>query len=163
MISIVVAMDKNGGIGKDNSMPWHFKKDMRYFKELTWGHPVIMGRKTFDSLPERFKPLPGRENIVLTRKESFGSGYEDVISFDSVDKVLNYCKNKDCFVIGGAEVYKAFLPYADRLYITYIDAEYEVDTHFPAFDKDDFVLLNEQRETENGVTLRFVVLERKSK
>ncbi len=161
MISIVVAMDKNGGIGKDNSMPWHFKKDMKYFKELTWGHPVIMGRKTFDSLPERFKPLPGRENIVITRKEDFGKGYENLKSFNGVDKVLNYCRDKDCFVIGGAEVYKAFLPYADKLYITYIDAEYEVDTYFPTFDKNDFVLVNEQRETENGVTLRFAVLERR--
>jgi dihydrofolate reductase len=163
MLAIVVAMDKNNGIGKNNTMPWHFKKDMKYFKELTWGHPVVMGRKTFDSLPTRYKPLPGRENIIITRKPDLSIEFENVKVFNGVKEVLKYCKNKDCFVVGGGQVYNSFLPFVDKLFITYIEDEYGVDTYFPKFDINNFDKVNEVVEEENGITLRFVVLERKNK
>lgn len=130
MISFLVAMDRNRLIGRDDDLPWHLPADLRYFKKLSTGHPVIMGRKTFDSIG---KPLPGRKNIVLTRNPEFE--HEDVDVFHSAEDFLKsgIPFGKECFVIGGARIFETFISYADRLYITRIDAEFEGDTYFTVF------------------------------
>jgi dihydrofolate reductase len=121
----VVAMAKNRVIGKDNRLPWHFKSDMKHFKELTLGHTVIMGRKTFESIG---RPLPGRENFVLSRTSK---EYQGVRRFDSVEKAFKEVKTKHCFVIGGSQVYKETLSHVKGIYLTAIDQEFEGDTFYP--------------------------------
>ena len=121
-ISMIAAVGKNLELGKNNDLIWHFKEDMKFFKETTMGHPVIMGRKTFESLP---KALPGRKNIVT-----------------SVEEAIKHAEaeNTDAFVIGGGRIYTEFLPYADNLYLTEINAEYpDADTYFPDFNKSDYI------------------------
>ncbi|MCQ2009088.1 MAG: dihydrofolate reductase [Sporolactobacillus sp.] len=142
MISFLVAMDQNQLIGRENQLPWHLPDDLRYFKQTTMGHPIIMGRKTYDSIG---KPLPGRENIVLTHNPEFNQN--QVKCFSSVESFLKSgtAFGRECFIIGGAGIFKAFLPYADRLYITHIDAEFEGDTYFSGFQKQNWRLL---RSTE---------------
>ncbi|MCO7125694.1 dihydrofolate reductase [Sporolactobacillus shoreicorticis] len=138
MISFLLAMDQNQLIGRDNQLPWHLPSDMRYFKQTTMGHPVIMGRKTYDSIG---KPLPGRENIVLTHNPEFSQN--QVTCFLSVEEFLRSgsAYGRECFVIGGAGIFKAFLPYADRLYITHVDAEFEGDTYFTGFIRQEWRLI----------------------
>ncbi|MCL1631776.1 dihydrofolate reductase [Sporolactobacillus sp. CPB3-1] len=139
MISFLLAMDRNQLIGRDNQLPWHLPDDLRYFKKITWGHPIVMGRKTYESIG---RPLPGRENIVLTRNSNFTE--KGARHFTSVDELMNsgIAYGRECFVIGGAAVFKAFMPYADRLYITHIDAEFEGDTYFTDFHMSDWHLIS---------------------
>lgn len=139
MISFLLAMDRNQLIGNKNELPWHLPNDLRYFKKKTLGHPVVMGRKTFDSIG---KALPDRENIVLTHNPDFSN--DDVTSFPSVDAFLNsgIAYGHECFIIGGAGIFKAFLPFADRLYITHIDAEFEGDTYFTGFNSEEWRLVS---------------------
>jgi dihydrofolate reductase len=137
MISMVVAMDKNNGIGKDNKLLWHLPQDLRYFKELTQGYPIIIGRKTYESIVSKIgKPLPNRLNIVMTRDRDYPAPKEVIVS-ESVDMALTSAKYfaKDIFVIGGSTVYEQFMPYVDRLYVTEIDEEFEVDAYFPQIDQ----------------------------
>ncbi|SFF98566.1 dihydrofolate reductase [Sporolactobacillus nakayamae] len=139
MISFLLAMDRNQLIGIKNELPWHLPNDLRYFKKKTLGHPVVMGRKTFDSIG---KPLPGRENIVLTHNPYFSEDH--VTTFSSVDAFLKSgtAYGHEYFIIGGAGIFKAFLPFADRLYITHIDAEFEGDTYFTGFNSDEWRLVS---------------------
>ncbi|WP_010631246.1 dihydrofolate reductase [Sporolactobacillus vineae] len=138
MISFLVAMDRNGLIGRNNQLPWHLPDDLRYFKRKTMGHPVIMGRKTFESMG---KPLPGRQNIVLSRNPGFHPDGVSVVP--SVEAFLSEGQTfgKECFVIGGAHIFKAFISFADRLYITKIDAELDGDTYFTSFNAGDWKLV----------------------
>ena len=126
--SIIVAADKNGLIGKNGKLPWHFPEDLQWFKETTGKSPVVMGRKTFDSLPKRFKPLPNRENIVVTRNVPI----EQQPSLKYVTNI-NQIEHPKVFFIGGAEIYKLALPLIDHIYLTRIPGEYEGDTYFPAW------------------------------
>ncbi|TGB00426.1 dihydrofolate reductase [Sporolactobacillus shoreae] len=139
MISFMLAMDQNALIGRDNSLPWHLPDDLHYFKKKTVGHSVIMGRKTFDSMG---KPLSGRHNIVLTRNPDFAP--EGVSVCHSVEELLSsgLTYGKECFVIGGAHVFSALITYADRLYITKIDAEFEGDTYFESFEDREWHLVS---------------------
>ncbi|MFP4077955.1 MAG: dihydrofolate reductase [Bacillota bacterium] len=156
-LSIMVAMDKNRVIGKDNTLPWHFKDDLRYFKNVTSGHTVLMGRKTFESIKASLGgPLPGRRNIVLSRTASTLQGAEVIRDATAYLKKAA-SKEEEIFVIGGAEVFKACLPYANRLYITFIDGEYEGDTYFPDVD---MTAYEKTKETSKG-PLTFTVYERK--
>lgn len=141
MISFLLAMDRNGLIGRGNKLPWHLPDDLRYFKETTWGHPVIMGRKTFESIG---KALPGRENSVLTQNLDFSA--PGVTCYHSAEEFLHAGKayGNECFVIGGAKIFDLFLPYADRLYITHIDAEFEGDTYFKGFREKDWRLVSQR-------------------
>lgn len=136
-ISMIAAVGKNLELGKNNDLIWHFKEDMKFFKETTMGHPVIMGRKTFESLP---KALPGRKNIVIsTNPEYKADGAEVVASVEEAIKLAE-AENTDAFVIGGGRIYTEFLPYADNLYLTEIDAECpDADTYFPEFNKSDYI------------------------
>lgn len=127
-LALIVAHDPNLVIGKDGTLPWHYPEDLKHFKRTTMGNPVLMGRVVFEELNE--KPLPGRENVVLSRSKD----YAPVPTFDSVDKALEYLKeNEWVFVIGGANVFNQLIPKADKLIVTEIYQEYEGDTYFPEY------------------------------
>jgi dihydrofolate reductase len=131
VISLVVAVSKNGVIGRDGGLPWHISSDLKRFKAITMGKPVIMGRKTWESLPKR--PLPGRRNIVLTRaSHSIGEGAEMVSS--PADALALVQDVEEMCVIGGGEIYRQFLPLAQRIYLTEVDLEVDGDTQFPKLD-----------------------------
>jgi dihydrofolate reductase len=131
MISFVVAVSRNGVIGREGGLPWHISSDLKRFKEITMGKPVIMGRKTWDSLPR--KPLPGRRNIVITRQPDFAAEGAEVVA--TPEAALGLCAGApEVAVIGGGEVYRLFWPMVDRLYLTEVDLEVEGDTHFPDLD-----------------------------
>jgi dihydrofolate reductase len=135
LVSLVVAAAVNGVIGRDNRMPWHLTEDLAHFKRLTLGHPVVMGRKTHESIVATLgKPLPGRTNIVLTRQAGFGA--PGCIVASSLDAALAAASEaEEIFVIGGAEIYRLALERADRLYLTRIDAAFEGDATFPELDR----------------------------
>lgn len=141
---IVAAVAENNVIGKDGDIPWHIPEDMEHFRELTEGFPVIMGRKTFQSLPDSFRPLPNRKNIVLSRSGFEAEGAETVESLeDAYSLAENYEK---VFVIGGSAVYKLALKDMDRLEITRVHGEYEGDTFFPEIDMETWNVIS---RTEN--------------
>lgn len=130
VISIIVAMDRNRLIGSGGSLPWHLPADLRYFKQTTMGKPVIMGRKTHQSIG---KPLPGRLNIVVTRDREYPAPGCTVAS--SIDEAIDAAPDtEEIMIIGGAELYRQALPRAGRIYLTRIDAEFEGDIWFPQFD-----------------------------
>jgi len=159
MISLIFAMDRNNGIGFNNRLPWYLPADFSYFKKVTMGQPIIMGRKTFESIG---KPLPGRLNIVITRSTSFSR--EGCIVVDSLNKVKELIKNKEAFIIGGAEIYRAFLPIADKLYITVIDKTFEADTFFPEIDYSKWELVSSElgvKDEKNPLDYTFFVYQRK--
>ena len=149
MINIIVARNNNNSIGKDNKLLYHIKEDMKRFKQLTIGNTVIMGSKTYLSLPN-IKPLKDRKNIVLTKhekefiniisKEHPFSKYDNLIVANDIQSIIDYYRNslEELFVIGGGEVYKQFLPYANKIYLTQIDDNKNGDTYFN-FNKEDFV------------------------
>jgi len=134
LVSLVVAAAANGVIGRDNQMPWHVPEDLAHFKRLTLGHPVVMGRKTYESILAALgKPLPGRTNIVLTRQAGFEA--PGCIVAASLDAALAAVREAvEIFVIGGAEIYRLALAHADRVYLTLIDAAFDGDATFPALD-----------------------------
>jgi dihydrofolate reductase len=139
---LIAAVARDGIIGNDNALPWHLPEDLKHFKELTTGHAVIMGRKTWESLPERFRPLPGRHNLVVTRNAAYAApGATVVHSLAEARQKVGAGSTANptdtapvAFVIGGAELYAHALPLADRLELTEIDAAFPGDTHFPAVD-----------------------------
>jgi dihydrofolate reductase len=133
MISIIVAIARNGVIGAGGEMPWHISEDLRYFRRITTGHAVIMGRRTFESLG---RPLPGRTNVVVTRRSDYHPAGTEVVH--SIEEAVR--KYPDAFVIGGGEIYRQALLLADRLYITLIDADFEGDTHFAEWSEADWHL-----------------------
>lgn len=126
MISIIVAVAQNGVIGCHNRLIWHISEDLKRFKTLTTGHPVIMGRKTYESIG---RPLPNRRNIVVSRNADLTIEGVEVVA--SLERAIEMCENDDPFVIGGGEIYRAALPLADRLYLTQVDQSPEGDTFFP--------------------------------
>jgi dihydrofolate reductase len=160
MIALIAAMDQNRLIGRDNALPWHLPADLRYFKETTTGHVVVMGRKTFESIG---KPLPNRINVVLTSQpDYFAPGCLTVRSTDEVLWLTD--KARQIFVIGGAEVFRQFLPLADRLYLTHIDHAFAGDVYFPAFDPGDWELVfakQGEKDAENPYDHRFHVYARR--
>jgi dihydrofolate reductase len=136
IISLIAALAQNRVIGKDNDLPWRLPDDMKFFMQSTKGHYVIMGRKNYDSLQDKFKPLPQRTNIVVTRQKDLHA--PGCIVVNAVEKALDIAKQnneQEAFVIGGAEIYKIALPLAHRLYLTEIHAHVQGDTYFPEFDK----------------------------
>lgn len=134
-VSMIAAVGRNLELGKNNDLIWHFKEDMKFFKDTTMGHTVVMGRKTFESLP---KALPGRKNIVISSNSEYQAQGATVVT--SVDEALRIADNEEIFVIGGGKIYSEFLPYADNLYLTEIDAECpDADTYFPQFNKADYI------------------------
>jgi len=162
MISLLVAMDKDNVIGKNNDLPWYLPKDLRFFKELTTDKNVIMGRKTFDSIG---KPLPNRRNIVITSKDmDFPEGVETVDSLQGVYDLDARHPDKEWFVIGGGEIFKQILPKADRMYITRIEESFDGDTFFPTFDEDEWTLTSKvegERDERNPYEYYFLQYDRK--
>jgi dihydrofolate reductase len=131
MISFVVAVARNGVIGREGGLPWHISSDLKRFKEITMGKPVIMGRKTWESLPR--KPLPGRRNIVITQQRGYVAEGADVAESPQA-ALLMVPDAPEVAVIGGGEIYRLFWPQVDRLYLTEVDLVVDGDTHFPAVD-----------------------------
>jgi dihydrofolate reductase len=165
IISMIAALASNRVIGKNNDLPWKLPDDMKFFMETTKGHHTIMGRKNYDSIPNKFKPLPNRTNIVVTRQKNFDA--PGCIVVDSVEKGLDIAsKNQESetFIIGGAEIYKLGLPHATRLYLTEIDAEIEGDTRFPIFNKNEWKETSRQRHNKDdrhAYAFDFVVYDKK--
>lgn len=136
-IALIVAMDLERGIGRDNDLMWHMPNDMKFFKDTTKGEIVVMGRKNYDSIPEKYRPLPGRENVVLTRTAGFEA--ENCQIFNSLEACIEFYKNeteRTVFIIGGGQIYKLALEAGiiDEMYITHINHKYGADTFFPDFD-----------------------------
>lgn len=140
MVSIIVAVAENGTIGDKNTLLWHIKEDMRFFRTTTSGHAVIMGRKTFESLGSR--PLPKRTNIVITRA---AREFEGALTAHSLEEAVHLAgDDSEIFVIGGAQIYAEALKIADRLYLTRVHHPYEGDTSFPTFNIDEWRLVSEE-------------------
>ena len=138
-LSLLVAADENNVIGKDNKLPWHLPNDLKYFKNLTWGMPILMGRKTFDSIG---KALPGRKSIVITRNKDWA--HENVEVVLSIEEAISSAKADDIneiFVIGGAEIFSSSFDKADRIYLTRIHHQFDGDVYFPELQVDDWALV----------------------
>ncbi len=136
-VALIVAMDLDRGIGKNNDLMWHLPEDMKFFKETTSGHVVVMGRKNFESIPEKFRPLPNRENVVLTRNNNYAcEGVEVFNDFITLMTTYSDEKSRTVFIIGGGEIYKLALEadILDEMYITHVNESYGADTFFPEFD-----------------------------
>lgn len=133
-VSLIVAVAENGVIGKDNDLIWNLPKDMRFFKETTWGHHVIMGRKNFESIPERYRPLTNRTNVVITRQNNFqAEGCVVVNSLEAALEVAQHNSDYEPFIIGGGQIYKLALEgnFVDKIYFTKVHNSFEGDTFFP--------------------------------
>jgi len=133
-ISLIAALTRNRVIGRDNGLPWHLPDDMKYFMQTTKGHHVVMGRKNYESIPEKFRPLPNRTNLVVTRQQGLLLPKCTVTnSVEDAVEIARKAGETELFIIGGAAIYDLGLPMADRLYLTEIDTTLEGDTLFPAF------------------------------
>lgn len=159
-LSIIVAMAKNRVIGANNQLPWHLSADLKRFKKLTMGHPIVMGRKTYESIG---KPLPGRINVVLTRNRSFQP--EGITILHDFDELKNRFGTNEIFIIGGADLFRMALPLANRIYLTQIDRDVDGDIFFPEFDfENDFdVTERSELQSEKEISYRFTTLNRKTK
>ena len=136
MIILIAAISKNNEIGKSNQLLWHLPDDFKRFKTLTTGHYIIMGRKTFESFP---KPLPNRTHIIITRQKNYA--VENCIVVSSLEEAIKVCpKNEDIYIIGGGEIYKQSIDFADKLEITLVDNDFEADTFFPEIDENKWKL-----------------------
>src|SRR3972149_2337934 len=155
-ISIIAAMDSKMGIGKDNGMPWHISEDLRRFKTITLGHPVIMGRKTFESIG---RSLPDRQNIIITRDQNFKAEDSDVVH--SLEDAQRIARDNEVFIIGGGQIFKKALEkkMVDKLYLTIIDGDFEADTFFP--DYSNFKIVSEEEGQSGEYKYKFVNLVRK--
>lgn len=159
-ITMIAAVGKNLELGKNNDLIWHFKEDMKFFKENTMGKPIVMGMNTLNSLP---KLLPGRTHIVLTTKNNISLD-EQIVVVHTIDELLNYIKKygKEVMIIGGASVYKQMLEYSDKLILTEIDAEEkDADVYFPKFNKENWNSEEVGTHEENGIKFKHLVYTRK--
>ncbi|PYI51226.1 dihydrofolate reductase [Paenibacillus flagellatus] len=159
-IAMIVAMDRNRLIGRDNKLPWRLPADMAFFKRTTMGHPVVMGRKTYESIG---KPLPGRTNIVLTRDPAYKA--EGCTVVRTAEEAVRAAAGEGLFVIGGSEVYALFFPLADTLYVTEIGETFEGDAHFPAIDPSEWEVAERRPGTvdeKNAYPHAFLTYRRKS-
>ena len=161
MISLIVAMDQNRVIGKNNELPWHLPADLQYFKKVTMGHPIVMGRKTFESIG---RVLPGRENVIVTRNQDFKA--EGCVVLHDIEQIKTFADSRDeeVFVIGGAEIFKEILPVTDRLYITEIHETFEGDTFFPVIDENQWDKISSNSgsiDEKNRYAHDFIILQKK--
>jgi len=169
-LSIIVAQAENRAIGLDGDMPWHLSGDLKRFKALTMGHPVVMGRRTWESLPKR--PLVGRRNIVFTQNPDYVAEEAEVVhSVNGLFKVLEDVDgqtvdhNDEVFVIGGGRIYNMLMPFAQRLYVTWVHKEFpEADTYFPVIDLSEFTKVNETErmvDEKSGLEFSYAEYDRK--
>lgn len=161
LISLIVAAATNNAIGKDGQLPWHLPNDMKHFKNVTWGMPVVMGRKTYESLG---KALPGRKNIVISRQPGWkAEGAVVVKTMDDAMFVARETDAKEVMVIGGGEIYRQMFDRAQRIYMTRVEAEPEADTFFPVIDPAQWYLVsqkNHEADEKNAYNYSFQVWER---
>ncbi|MCB9188527.1 MAG: dihydrofolate reductase [Flavobacteriales bacterium] len=154
-VSIIAALGKNNEIGKNNDLIWHLPKDMKFFTETTTGHYVIMGRKNWDSIPEKYRPLKNRVNVVVTRQKDFKA--ENCIVVSSVEEGIELARfegETECFIIGGGQIYAHSLEedLVDRMYLTHISEGFEADTHFPKIDPEKWFckgIMKHQKDDRN--------------
>ncbi|MBN2174535.1 MAG: dihydrofolate reductase [Bacteroidales bacterium] len=160
-ISIIVAVAKNNAIGKDNKLLWHLSEDLKRFKKLTTGHTIVMGKNTYYSLPNR--PLPNRRHIILT--DIPGEQIDGCIMAYSIeDAISKMDRDEENFIIGGASIYRQFLSYANKLYITWVHHEFEADTFFPELDKAEWKIMSKEDfpnpDEKNPYPYTYVIYER---
>lgn len=161
-ISIIVAIAQNNAIGKDNQLLWHLSEDLKRFKILTTGHTIVMGKKTYESLPIR--PLPYRKSIILT--DTYGEkiqGCEMAYSID--DAIQKMDSEKENFIIGGGSVYRQFMPVADKLYLTLVHKDFEADTFYPEINFDEWEIIEKQEnifDEKSNLTYSYLIYKRKS-
>jgi dihydrofolate reductase len=160
-VSLLAAVARGGVIGRDGTLPWHLREDLARFRELTTGHAVVMGRRTWDSLPDRFRPLPGRRNVVVTRNPEWSAdGAERAGSIEDALRLL--AQERNVFVIGGGEIFERALPLADELLLTEIDLDVEGDAFFPEWERDAFVeAVRERHVADDGTPFAFVTYRRR--
>lgn len=158
-LSIIVAMDRNRVIGNNDSLPWHISADLKNFKKITMGKPIVMGRKTHESIG---RPLPGRENIIITRDETYQA--EGCTVLNSIDEIFEHCKDvEEVMITGGSEIYKHTLNQVTRLYLTEVHAEVEGDTFFPEFNRSEWNEISREvfkADEKNDFDYSFILLER---
>lgn len=155
-LHLIYARAANGVIGRDNSMPWHLPEDLAHFKALTQGHPVIMGRKTWDSLPARFRPLPGRTNIVVTRNADWQA--DGVLRADSLEAAIALAQahGEQVWVMGGAQIYAQALPLADSVEVTVIHQDFDGDAYAPTLGAEWQETAREDKVSAQGLPFSFV-------
>lgn len=158
-LNLIFARARNGVIGKDNTLPWHLPEDLAHFKQTTLGQPVVMGRKTWESLPPKFRPLPGRTNIVVTRQTDWQA--EGALVAHSIEEAFQQCPaGANIWVIGGAEVYAQAMPLAQCAVVTEIDADFEGDAFAPSFDASWHETTRTTHVAASGLTYSFVTMTR---
>jgi dihydrofolate reductase len=166
--ALIVAMDSEGGIGKNNDLMWHLPKDMKFFKDTTQGQIVVMGRKNYDSIPEKYRPLPNRLNVVLTRNEHFNA--PDCLVFHSLETCLKHFEEETeriVFIIGGGEIYRMALEsdMLDEMYITHVHHRYEAETFFPRFEEENWeshVIFEQEKDAQHEAAFTVKKYTRKS-
>jgi dihydrofolate reductase len=150
LITLVAAMTRKGIIGKNQGLPWHFPEDLKHFKKVTLGKPVVMGRKTFESIGS--KPLPNRDNIILTHDPNFTA--DRCVIAHSIEGALKVAKPaEEVMIIGGSAIYKQFLPIAHRFYLTLIHQNYQGDTYFPSIDWEEWITISEDDKDDFTIKL----------
>ena len=160
-LHLIYARARNGTIGKDGQMPWHLPEDLAQFKRITLGQPVIMGRKTWDSLPARFRPLPGRVNIVITRQSDWQA--EGALRANSIEDAMRLCGDApDAWIMGGAEIYRQAEPLASTAVVTEIDADFEGDAFAPELGARWQEIQREQHNSASGLEFAFVTYQQTS-
>jgi dihydrofolate reductase len=164
IVSLIVAASENNVIGKNGQLPWHLPNDMKYFRDTTMGHCVIMGRKNFDSIPDKFRPLQGRTNIIVTHQKDFSA--PGCIVVHSIEQALDEAKKQnetEAFIIGGGEIFKQSMEIADKIYLTRIHATIDGDVFFPPINmkiwKEDLVM-HFKADEKNKFDYSFIVLSR---
>ena len=161
-IKLIYARAANGVIGKDGVMPWHLPEDLAHFKRLTQGHPVIMGRKTWDSLPPRFRPLPGRTNIVITRQAGWQA--DSALTAASLDDALRLCGDaQETWVMGGAQIYALAMPLASRVEVTEIDEDFDGDAFAPQLGTQWHEAGRQSHVSASGLKFSFVSYQKQQK
>ena len=164
ILTLIAGVARNGVIGRDNKLLWQLPEDLKHFRAATMGAPVIMGRKTWESLPERFRPLPGRRNLVLSRQAGYEApGAEVVADLDTALALARSSGAARAFVIGGAQIYREALPLADELLLTEVERDFEGDAHFPAFSGSAFAEVARERHRAappNDFDFSFVTYQR---
>lgn len=164
-ISAIATIGLNRAIGHNNDLIWNLKKDMKHFVNLTTGNIVIMGRKTWESIPERYRPLKDRHNIIITKQDNYQAEGATVSPnfFKALQAAQDYAKDNHCqiFVIGGGQIYDLALPYTDTLYLTVVDERPDADVYFPPFDES-FTLVKADADKDNGYDVSFRVYKRRA-
>ena len=157
-LSLIVAIDRQHGIGANNALPWRLPEDLAFFKRITTGHPIIMGRNTFDAIG---RPLPNRRNIVVTRNPAWS--HASVERAGSLEQAIAYCTDGEVFIIGGAQIYREAMAHADRLIVTEIDAEFPCDAFFPPIDTSVWQVTSREthHSASNGWDYSFVMYHRR--